>query len=237
MTEIRVRSFTDLHAAFSRYRKDNRWLFRGHCSRNWELIPKAGRPDYRESDDKRFFESWKRLALQFVDIPPDDDWDWLAVAQHHGLATRLLDWTYNPLVAAYFATLGAENEDAVVYAYFSTWFVKHQQYDPFESTSVGIIRPRGVAQRILRQGGIFTVHGEPSVDLRMALRAEDVLDEIIVDASYRRELPFELSQYGVNRMSLFPDLDGLSEHSNWYMRNRRYWTRNASDPDILPGAT
>jgi hypothetical protein len=116
MEQLKANNFAALHKILCRFRKDKRWIFRGHSDTNWKLLPKAGRPPFCFIEDKPVFESWKRRAIEHVRLLPNSDWDWLAIAQHHGLVTRLLDWTTNPLNAAYFAVRESRDVDAVIYA-------------------------------------------------------------------------------------------------------------------------
>ena len=65
------------------------------------------RPHSKADLEDHILRNFIRYSRPYFTTPPVNDWEVLVAAQHHGLPTRLLDWTYSPLVAAHFATVEA----------------------------------------------------------------------------------------------------------------------------------
>ena len=61
-------------------------------------------PHSKAGLEEHILRNFSRYSRPYVRSETMDDWELLITAQHHGVPTRLLDWTYSPLVAAYFAT-------------------------------------------------------------------------------------------------------------------------------------
>ena len=224
MQEYRVSSFAELHDVLDNHRRDAGWMYRGQPDPDWPLVPRAGRPPFDRGYDEIFFRRWKAEAAQYLDDEPENDWELLAIAQHHGFATRMLDWTMKPLAAAYFAAAEPGVGESAIYAFKTQSFASSaSEKSPFQMPGITQFIPRRANQRVSRQIGWFTVHGPSTLSIQDGLAKGDKLERIIIDASYRDELLFELNQYGINSQALFPNLVGLSRHFNWVMRSFEYW--------------
>ena len=129
---IEINSVTDLLTIISEELDENaKYCYRGQSDREWELIPAIFRGFEKEARDKRgqkideLEESerdiYSSLANRFMNFIPNvsgnkSAWEVLIYAQHHGIPTRLLDWSSNPLVALYFATCDNEDKDGRIWA-------------------------------------------------------------------------------------------------------------------------
>jgi len=125
MNERRVSSWSELQdllyedawrADIARYRSP--FAFRGVSDAGHDLRSGLSRLGERARElEPHILRNFRRYA-HAESVKADSAWNWLAIAQHHGVPTRLLDWTYSPYVAMHFATESTEyfDRDAVIWS-------------------------------------------------------------------------------------------------------------------------
>ena len=85
--------------------------YRGLENKAFALVPSMYRrqTNFRVEDEWLLMNLFKQNAHQFLDSRPQGEWEWLFLMRHHGLPSRLLDWTESPLVGLYFALFATGN--------------------------------------------------------------------------------------------------------------------------------
>jgi hypothetical protein len=97
-------------------------VYRGSGHADWPLLTSLDRlggtspPHTKAHLEEHILRNFVRYSRPFLATQPANEWELLVMAQHHGVPTRLLDWSYSPLIAAHFATLaGPADADKVVW--------------------------------------------------------------------------------------------------------------------------
>ena len=204
-------------------------LYRGQ-SVDKPLLPRIGREDYFPTDinnkENLLMEEFERLVYPYFNSDIlKNKWDCLALAQHHTLPTRLLDWTQNPLAALWFAFEEPKETDAPSRVVWAFSFKENEIVNTAGGypNSIGrtkAFRPKHITRTITAQSGWFTVHAltktsKQFVRLERNKAYKGRLTKFIFNNSLRRVILDRLDQMGINNATLFPDAYGISRYLQW----------------------
>lgn len=217
-------------------------FFRGHGDASWKLRPNISRYKYKQPQDRELIESivffdYKTKSGHLLD-ESCSAWDIAFSMQHHGLPTRLLDWSENFSVALYFALKGAikTKSDCCVWVLnpfklnektlgsevlihtddlelsYNQYFMQESERKKYSyEEQVIALSPLRHNPRLFSQHAGFTLHFNLDFDLESDF---GFLQKIIIPKHLHNDAWDFLKLAGISEYSLFPDLDGLARDIN-----------------------
>lgn len=212
--------------------------FRGHADCKWELLPHLARDKKWLDAECDLIAKFKQNSALLLSPLPKEDWEWLTIMQHHGVPTRLLDWTESPLTALYFAVeeKAYSNVDGALWVLYPTHLNKlgsiepdYENYIPtFEDDSltpytpkvisaettsrmnpIAVIGPRNT-ERMQAQLGVFTVIHRVPTPIEKVGDGKHVI-KYIIPKEKKKHLLEELSFLKIGKFQLFPELQSMGD--------------------------
>ncbi len=231
------------------------WAFRGQKDAAWRLESSLTRylskyvPNGRWSQQEdRAIRVFKRKAHYFLNDTSalEDDFRCLALMQHHGAPTRLLDFTKSPYVAAFFALESATKEAAVFAVNTPALWHKatppgapelnREAIDPRQGSNLKKFylsnrypvvwpgEPWSMDRRIVAQSGTFMLPGKVTETLEDLLEtyeySEPLVAKIVLNPAIRADAMEALYRMNITSATLFPDLDGLARSIGYELEVR-----------------
>ncbi len=225
-TDIRVSSWAELNGELyegawqerlGRFRSTS--VFRGMTSAEYLLTTSLARLGEPPAElEEHMLRAFRKYAYRQA-LPGDSIWNWLALAQHHGLSTRLVDWTYSPLVAMHFATANIERYDidGVI------WTVDYARTNELLPAML---------RRILEAEGSAVFTADLLLQAASSLRAFDSLSETPFVAFFE---PPSLDERIVNQYALFCLVSDASlDLSRWLAGHPTVYRRIIIPADLKP---
>jgi hypothetical protein len=188
-------------------------IYRGVAHRDGPLLSSLDRlagldqPHTKAHLEEHLLRNFIRYGKPFLPENRENLWEIMVIAEHHGLPTRLLDWTHSPLVAAHFATLAPSKTDRIVWRL--NWKAVHKKFGlrevvflvddldalfkerglpttwEFLNTKIApqqelicVLEPPAITQRLAVQSGAFTLCTAKDRSLDQILKAHDLADAL-----------------------------------------------------------
>ncbi|MCK6581004.1 MAG: FRG domain-containing protein [Anaerolineae bacterium] len=210
------------HCLENGFLKRGRFLFRGHRDSSWNLKPTFDR-EFEHIDPAKKSETAELLLTEFkhqMEIAGENIGKWTepkltALAQHHGVPTRLLDWTESPYIAAFFAFSEALSRGEIR-GNIAVWILDAASHIWNGSSGVSIETPELTGnQRLINQQGRFTLSRTPFGSLEefhaACIGSEPALTRVIVPRREARLAISDLDLMGIDHHHLFPGFDGAAK--------------------------
>jgi hypothetical protein len=213
--------------------------YRGHWNSSWSLQASVHRTPGNRENEEAMLARFRQEAAALGQPYSFDDWGWITFAQHHGLPTRLLDWSQTPLVALYFACAVPADFDTNGLEPDGEFFVLNPkqlnegagdenghprllsssdrvltEYVPGHAPTQELL-PRAVIapllfDRIRFQTGTFTVMPLPEPGDLQQMRASNAVQIFFVPGDAKVLIRRQLSLLGFNDVYIYRDLDRIA---------------------------
>lgn len=234
-TDKKIKSVSELIKklkADSNFYNGQIW-YRGQSNKEYNLAPSFYRKPTQVSE-MTLIKKFKQNATLLMENNSHEDFEWLFIMQHHGVPTRLLDWSESSLIALYFACCGNNNKDAALWVLLPSELNKHSGIDPEENFDIpGIkelgnynpknyhadrtnimapaaaITPRNTS-RMQAQQGTFTIFHKRKDAIEKIGDKKHVWRYIIPNEN-KKDIIEELKICGIDKFQLFPELSSIGE--------------------------